>query len=90
MVRVCFIVSIIYITIDMILFIPKTIYTQNEKIYVIIYLFNVIYVVYELWVMYELKKEVLEWKEKQEDDAEPETEDTTVVGEGESGGGGDA
>lgn len=75
----------------MILFIPKTIYTQNGKFYVVTYLVNVIYMVYELWVVYELKKEVLEWKEKQESeaDAEPETEDTTVVGEGESTGGGD-
>lgn len=44
--------------------------------------------VYELWVNYELKKEVKEWHEKQGgDDAEPETEDTTVVGEGESAAG---
>ncbi|ODM94922.1 hypothetical protein Ocin01_11753 [Orchesella cincta] len=88
-VRICFFVSIIYITVDMILFIPKTIYTQNGKIYVITYIFNVIYMLYELWVMYELKKEVQEYRDKEKEDAEPETEDTTVVGEGESAGTGE-
>lgn len=69
----------------MILFIPKTIYTQNGKIYVITYLFNVVYMCYELWVNYELKKEVLEWHEKHDEDGEPETEDTTVDGESTAG-----
>lgn len=81
MVKFCFIISVIYIVIDMILFIPKTIYTQNGKIYVITYLVNVVYMTYELWVVYQLKKEVQEWHDNKDSEGEPETEDTTVADE---------
>lgn len=71
----------IYIIVDLILLVPRTIYTQEGKLYVILYIVNFIYMLYELRVIYVLLIELraLWEEEKADEEAEPSTEDTVVI-----------
>jgi hypothetical protein len=77
-----FIISVIYIIIDLILLVPRTIYTQDGKLYVIVYLLNFVWMLYELRAVYILMTELREAWEKEEPETESEeapADDTVVV-----------
>jgi len=78
-VRFWFIVSIVYLLVDMILFIPRTIYTSDGKIYLLLSIFNFVYMLYELWIVHALLDELSDQEEPKAEDQESQNTDDTVV-----------
>jgi len=85
---VLFIVLVLFIVVDLILLVPRTIYTSNGKLYVIVYLVNFVWVVYEVRAVYILLIQLKEAWEKENSAPEEEEPEPAAAAEGEKEEGG--
>lgn len=74
----CLVFSVIYIVIDLILLLPRTIYLQHGSTFVLVYMVNFIYMVYQWRVVYQLMQDLSE-DEKGEEENDTNTDDTVVI-----------
>jgi hypothetical protein len=70
--------SIIYIVIDLILIVPRTIYLHHSTIFVVAYLINAEYMLYELRTVYYLMQDLKEGNKNEDEESDPNT-DTVVI-----------